>query len=81
MKVLVIVVLLFASSQAFPRRVPYEVYVPEVKSNNSRIIGGVEAAPGEEPWIVSLRRSNSHSCAGVIINTKTIVTAAHCIDG
>ncbi len=81
MKVLAIVVLLFASSQAFPQRALYGVNVSEVKSNNSRIIGGVEAAPGEEPWIVSLQRSSSHTCAGVIINSKTIVTVAHCIDG
>ena len=46
-----------------------------------RIYGG-EELPLEEsiPWQVSIRQppGNGHVCGGVIINEKTILTAAHC---
>jgi len=101
MKVLAIVALLFAGSEALPRPIPYDVYVKfgglplpetlrtkfnewyspvEETSNNTRIVGGSTAASGEFPWIVSLRTSY-HFCGGSILNTKYIVTAAHCLQG
>lgn len=47
-----------------------------------RIVGGHVSAPGEWPWIVSMRlpsdEPKGHKCGGTIINRKWIVTAAHC---
>ncbi|XP_020812653.1 lectizyme [Drosophila serrata] len=43
-----------------------------------RIINGYEAQPGEAPYIVSLETS-SHFCAGSLIRSDIILTAAHCL--
>jgi secreted trypsin-like serine protease len=45
--------------------------------NPGRIVGGVEAAMNEFPFIVDMRRP-SHYCAGSIISEEWVVTAAHC---
>ena len=50
-----------------------------------RIVGGIEAQPGEFPWQVSWQRKGSstfsHSCGGSILNENWILTAAHCCAG
>lgn len=45
------------------------------------IVGGTTAAAGDFPFIVSLSKSNSHFCGGVLLNANTVVTAAHCSVG
>ncbi|KAJ7393867.1 Chymotrypsin-like elastase member 3B [Desmophyllum pertusum] len=47
----------------------------------SRVIGGVDATPGNWPWQIALLRgsSKSFSCGGSLIAPDWIVTAAHCI--
>lgn len=44
------------------------------------IVGGTVAATAEFPYIVSLAGSTagSHFCGGVLVNSNTVVTAAHC---
>jgi trypsin len=44
------------------------------------IVGGTTASSGEFPYIVSLSRSSSHFCGGVLLNANTVVTAGHCSD-
>eukprot|EP00092_Neocalanus_flemingeri_P028963 GFUD01031446.1.p1 GENE.GFUD01031446.1~~GFUD01031446.1.p1 ORF type:complete len:453 (+),score=93.20 GFUD01031446.1:3-1361(+) len=48
-----------------------------------RIIGGVDAEPGEFPWQVSLARlsqGRSHLiCGGTLISVRTVLTASHCL--
>nr|XP_033814737.1 plasma kallikrein-like [Geotrypetes seraphini] len=51
--------------------------------NDSRIIGGKPSSIEKWPWQVSLHieghPSSRHICGGSIINSRWIVTAAHCI--
>eukprot|EP00062_Callorhinchus_milii_P023223 gi/632981827/ref/XP_007907803.1/ PREDICTED: transmembrane protease serine 12 [Callorhinchus milii] len=48
-----------------------------------RVIGGQEALPGNWPWQVSvqMRHDSSylHICGGSIIDTRWVLTAAHCV--
>ncbi|EFX77159.1 trypsin [Daphnia pulex] len=54
-------------------------FVPEDK-----IVGGAEVVPNSLPFVVSLQRKfltlSTHACAGTILDEKTILTAAHCLD-
>jgi trypsin len=45
------------------------------------IVGGTVAAAGEFPFTVSLQRSGSHICGGSLLDSRTVVTAAHCTVG
>jgi hypothetical protein len=51
--------------------------------DTSRIIGGNDAPPLTYPWLVALTRQNRTDpfCAGFIITSRMILTAAHCIYG
>ncbi|KAF2357495.1 Serine proteases trypsin domain [Trinorchestia longiramus] len=49
-----------------------------------RIIGGSLADEGEYPWMVKLdikmKNGNGFQCGGSIINSRNILTAAHCLE-
>lgn len=42
------------------------------------IVGGSAASSGQFPYQVALLRSGSLFCGGVLINARTVLTAAHC---
>ena len=51
-----------------------------------RVMGGRAAVPGQFPWLVSLQRQQrpqrhrwQHFCAGSLLTTRHVVTAAHCL--
>jgi len=43
-----------------------------------RIVGGVEAVAHSWPWMVSLQLRD-HFCGGALIDTRHVLTAAHCL--
>lgn len=47
----------------------------------ARIVGGKDAAPGQFPYMASLRVNKRHICGGAILDATHILTAAHCIKG
>lgn len=53
---------------------------------DSRIVGGFDATFNSVPWQASIRYipydglfGNGHICGGSLINNRTILTAAHCL--
>ncbi|XP_066268603.1 suppressor of tumorigenicity 14 protein homolog [Branchiostoma lanceolatum] len=49
------------------------------RRGSTRIVGGTEPTRGAWPWQVSLHDGGSHSCGASLVNTKFLVTAAHCV--
>ncbi|XP_067626245.1 trypsin [Eurosta solidaginis] len=45
----------------------------------ARVIGGTQAPLNVAPYIVSFQQGGVHYCAGSILNTNWVVTAAHCL--
>lgn len=52
-------------------------------ADDGKIVNGTAAAPGEFPFIVSLRRAKSghHSCGATLLNSHWVLTAGHCVRG
>lgn len=50
-------------------------------SAQNKIVGGVEAVPGEFPWQVAIRIDGMYFCGGSLIDSTHVLTAAHCTDG
>ena len=62
------------------------IYLAICSNDVFGIGGGQNAAPGQFPYIVSLRerlKSNTdkHICGGSILSDQHILTAAHCLQG
>uniref|UniRef100_A0A3B4WZR0 trypsin n=1 Tax=Seriola lalandi dorsalis TaxID=1841481 RepID=A0A3B4WZR0_SERLL len=49
-------------------------------SFDDRIVGGYECRPHSVPWQVSLN-NGWHFCGGTLINSRWVVSAAHCYKG
>ena len=46
----------------------------------AEIVGG-QIPPSPIPWQVSVQIEGNHICGGTILDTYTILSAAHCFDG
>ncbi|XP_075166427.1 trypsin-1 [Haematobia irritans] len=55
--------------------------VAQISCDDTRIIGGEFASPGQFPHQVSLQLKGRHHCGGSLISENFIVTAAHCTIG
>ena len=51
--------------------------MPDFMINADRIVGG-EAAPSMIPWQIALMSGSFQFCGGTILDSCTILTAAHC---
>ncbi|XP_077339820.1 chymotrypsin-like elastase family member 1 isoform X1 [Lithobates pipiens] len=53
-------------------------------NDNSRVVGGTNAAKNAWPWQVSLQYLSGsswyHTCGGSLIRANRVLTAAHCVD-
>lgn len=57
--------------------IPPTVYPPV----GPRIVGGIDAKPGDAPFQCSLQINGNHFCGCAILSKNWIVTASHCIEG
>ncbi|KAF3048346.1 hypothetical protein E8E12_011711 [Didymella heteroderae] len=51
------------------------------ETNVPAIVGGVPAVAGDFPFIISLQKNGAHFCGGSLLDSTTVLTAAHCADG
>ena len=57
--------------------------MPEKYRASGRIIGGLEAPPHQNPWMVKLGSAHNNTCGkcgGTLISNKHVITAGHCVD-
>ena len=57
--------------------------MPEKSLGSGRIIGGLEAPPHQNPWMVKLGSAHNNTCGkcgGTLISNKHVITAGHCVD-
>uniref|UniRef100_A0A8C5L3R9 Serine protease 22 n=1 Tax=Jaculus jaculus TaxID=51337 RepID=A0A8C5L3R9_JACJA len=47
----------------------------------NRVVGGEDSLDGQWPWVVSIRKNGTHHCAGSLLTSRWVVTAAHCFKG
>jgi len=82
---LVIVILVIPAQASFINLASVPCGLSKVASRTPKVIGGRPAQPGQFPWTASLRkrgrggRGHEHNCAGSLVSSRHLVTAAHCV--
>ncbi|XP_014612565.1 PREDICTED: trypsin-1-like [Polistes canadensis] len=49
-------------------------------NTQNRIVGGVETKVNQYPWMALLKYKKRFYCGGSVINSRYVLTAAHCVD-
>ncbi|XP_049946406.1 mite allergen Der f 3-like [Schistocerca serialis cubense] len=49
-------------------------------SAQERIVGGVDASPGDFPYVTSLHRNGEHNCGASVLDASWLLTATHCVN-
>uniref|UniRef100_F6ZQ81 Serine protease 22 n=1 Tax=Callithrix jacchus TaxID=9483 RepID=F6ZQ81_CALJA len=44
----------------------------------NRVVGGQDSDDSEWPWVVSIQKNGTHHCAGSLLTSRWVITAAHC---
>lgn len=57
------------------------VFYGSVFADKTKVVNGTDTKIESFPFMVSLRRTNGHSCGGTLLNREWVLTAAHCILG
>uniref|UniRef100_A0A8W7PE36 trypsin n=1 Tax=Anopheles coluzzii TaxID=1518534 RepID=A0A8W7PE36_ANOCL len=78
---LTVLIAVVACARAQPSRRHPLVQPRSPHSSGHRIVGGFEINVSDTPYQVSLQYINSHRCGGSVLNSKWVLTAAHCTDG
>ena len=72
----------FINNELFSAHLPTFMTTDNTTDNRfmpAEIVGG-QVAPSPIPWQVSVQKGGSHFCGGTILDTYTILSAAHCFD-
>lgn len=59
----------------------FQISVCGVRGRGNRIVGGVETAANEYPWMVGMSRQGKLACGASLISHNFVMTAAHCVYG
>ncbi|XP_062996696.1 gilatoxin-like [Elgaria multicarinata webbii] len=51
---------------------------PFVSAHRKRVLGGEECSESEHPWLVMLHNSKVPFCAGMLLDSNWVISAAHC---
>jgi len=60
---------------------PPECGEPLVPSSSERILGGSFAVNGQHPWQVAIFYNGNINCGGSLLNSRWVLSAAHCFVG
>ena len=75
-----------AASEVPGRALANPFRVTNVSWDNVKIVGGIEAAVNEFPFLVSMQKARkdggtyANFCAGSIYNENYVITAGHCVN-